>query len=98
MDNEREELEALTRSEGWKMFQSYVESEWGPGGRAFIDAVTKAADNKADADATAFLRQIIVAQKQIQRLVKWPEERLGALKQPELVAAGPVDYSRRGRL
>lgn len=98
MDSEREDLEALTTSDGWKRFQSYVESEWGAGGRAFIDAVTKAADNKSDADATAFLRQIIVAQKQIQRLVAWPEERLKTLKPEELVSTGPQDYSRRGGL
>lgn len=97
MDSEREELDALVNSDGWRLFTSYVQSEWGSGGRAFIDATEKAADQKADADAMAYLRQIIVAQRQIQRLVRWPEERLKQLATPELVPA-VTDYSRRGTL
>lgn len=96
MDNtiERENLESLTQSDGWRVFTDYVNGEWGPGGRAFTDAVTEAADNTNDANATAHLRQIITAQKLIQRLMVWPEERLKQLKAPD----PQVIYPRRGRL
>lgn len=96
MDNAREELEALTQSEGWKLFVAQTVSEWGPGGRAFIDATTKAA-NGTDADAIGWLRQIIAAQREIQKLMRWPDEELARLKERELVATS-TDYSRRGRL
>ena len=95
--NERENLEALVASDGWKTFAAYVGQEWGAGGRAFLDATTKAADQKADADAMAYLRQIIVAQREIQKLVKWPEERLKQLEPIEYATASR-DYSRRGSL
>lgn len=95
--NTREELDALIGSEGWRLFTAYVTSEWGPGGRAFVAAVTQAADNRDDKNATDHLRQIITAQKYINAMLRWPEEQLQRLKQPDLVAA-TTDYSRRGRL
>ena len=96
MDNtlERENLESLLQSDGWRTFAAHVEGEWGAGGREFIAAVTSAADNTSDASATAHLRQIIVAQKLIQRLMQWPSERLKQLQPAELQ---PI-YPRRGRL
>lgn len=96
MDNtiERESLESLTQSDGWRAFTAYVQSEWGSGGRAFVDAVTNAADNTSDASATAHLRQIIVAQKIVQRLMQWPDERIKQLKTTDLQQV----YPRRGRL
>lgn len=96
MDNtiERENLDALTNSDGWRTFTNYVNSEWGPGGRAFTDAVTTAANGTDNATAMAHLQQIITAQKLIQRLMQWPEERLKTLKEPDL----QVIYPRRGRL
>jgi hypothetical protein len=98
MVNEREELEALTQSSGWTVFQSYVESEWGAGGRRFLSAVKAASDNEDDKNAVAFLRQIIVAQREIQKLLLWPAERLKTLQSTELELAGERDYSRRGGL
>lgn len=96
MDNtiERENLESLTQSDGWRTFTDHVNAEWGPGGRAFIEAVTGAANSTDHATAMAHLQQIITAQKLIQRLMVWPDERLKQLKAPEL----QVIYPRRGRL
>lgn len=91
---ERENLDALINSDGWRTFTDYVTSEWGPGGRAFISAVTGAANGTDSATAMAHLQQIIVAQKEIQKVLAWPEERLKALKAPDL----SVIYPRRGRL
>lgn len=97
--NEREELDALVRSEGWRLFTAFVNSEWGSGGRAFVDAITKAADNRDNEQATDHLRQIIAAQKIVQRLVAWPAERLKALEPAELVNADALaGHSRRGGL
>lgn len=96
-DDAREALEELVTSAGWRQFRSFVEREWGPGGRAFIDATTKAADQNADRDAMAYLRQIIVAQREIQKLMTWPEEQLKTLREPELVAM-EANFSRRGGL
>lgn len=97
--NEREELDALVRSDGWRVFTAFVSSEWGPGGRAFIDAVTKAADRVDNQQATDHLRQIMAAQKIVQRLITWPSERLKALAPAEFVAADSLaSHSRRGGL
>lgn len=95
---EREDLDALIASDGWRVFTAYVAGEWGSGGRRFEHAVQQCADNPNDADATAKLRQVMVAKREIETLLKWPHERLKALQSPELVAASPLDYGRRGHL
>lgn len=95
---EREDLDALTRSDGWRLFSEYCLSEWGPAGTRFHSAVKTAADHTNDADATAQLRQIIVAQREIQKLLAWPAERLKYLTQSEPELATGRDYSRRGGL
>lgn len=102
MDNEREELEALIGSDGWRLFCANVAKEWGTsegGGQRFMNAVRDAAAQTSDADATAKLRQITVAQREIHRLLQWLPERLATLKaaQPEK-ADHLVLLSRRGGL
>lgn len=96
---EREELEALLDSPGWAVFHRYVQSEWGPGGRAFESAAIAAADQTTNPNAIAHLQQIIASRREILRIVQWPGERLKALKeaQPSLVTAS-VPLSRRGHL
>lgn len=95
--NAREDLETLVESDGWRRFTSFVNAEWGPAGRMFMKAVENCADNTSDQDATAKLRQVMVAKREIEKLLQWPEEQLKQLKQPELVSA-TADYSRRGTL
>lgn len=97
---EYEALDALLRSEGWLRFKAHVAQQWGTphdgGGARFQAAVSQAASEQVDADATAKLRQVVVAQKQIQGLIAEFEgriERVRPLEQrPELVG------SRRGSL
>lgn len=96
-DSDRESLDALLSSDGWRLFTAFVDAEWGAGGRAFIAAVTGAANGTDNATAMAHLQQILVAQREIQKILQWPEEQLRAMRQPELVAA-THDYSRRGNL
>lgn len=93
MTEEQEHLDALVHSEGWRIFRTYVEGEWGMGGQRFLRGVTDAASN-ATPDATEQLRQILVAQREIQRVMGWAGERLKHLGKPELVASG----GRRGGL
>lgn len=92
-EHERENLDALVHSDGWRLFQSYVEGEWGNGGARFLTGVKDAANNTTPG-ATEQLRQIIVAQREIQRVMGWASERLKALNKPDLVASG----GRRGGL
>lgn len=97
---EFEALDALFRSEGWARFKAYVAQQWGTpqhgGGARFQAAVTQAAGEQVDADATAKLRQVVVAQKQIQGLIAEFESRMERVRplesRPELVG------SRRGSL
>ena len=96
---EFEDLDALFRSAGWLRFKAHVAQQWGTpqaGGGARLQAgVAQAAAENADADATAKLRQIVVAQKQIQGLILEFElriEKVRPLEQRELA------QSRRGGL
>ena len=105
MDNsEREDLDQLVRSDGWRRFLAHVEQEWGTkergGGVRFANATYNAASESSEADALSKLRQICVAQREIHALIAWVEGRLkdATKADQELVAVGPIDYSRRGRL
>lgn len=98
--DEREELEALTASEGWRTFAAHVAREWGTeegGGARFLNAVRAAASERADSDATEKLRQIVVAQREVHNVMAWPERRL---KELTARALQPMErsLSRRGGL
>lgn len=80
------------------MFVSYVNSEWGAGGKAFESAAVSAA-NDNNPHAIAHLQQIIASRREILKVLTWPEERLKALQPRELVAVdGLASHSRRGGL
>ena len=91
----------LLRSAGWERFRQFVAKEWGSdegGGAAFVSAVQKAA-NGADADALSHLRQIVCAQREIQKVMRWPEGRLQMLTQhPAQDSTAERHPSRRGSL
>ena len=100
-DTEYEDYEALITSEGWKRFTEYVEGLWGTvangGGSMFQSAVAHAAASDSDPEAVAKLRQFIVAQREIQRLLLYPVQRCEQLKPRE--GHGPqLVGSRRGGL
>lgn len=78
----------------WAWFKSYAEREWGAGGERYQLAVQTAAE-KNDPDSVAMLRMVIFAKKEIDRLMKAPDEERARLRHasgPEHVVAG----SRRG--
>lgn len=84
VQQEYEDLDALIQSAGWGRFKAHVAQQWGTpetgGGVRFQQAVSQAAAEQADADATAKLRQIVVAQKLIQGLILEFEARRERLK------------------
>jgi len=96
---EYEDLDTLFRSSGWLRFKAYVAQQWGTphdgGGARFQAAVNSAAAEQADSDATAKLRQIVVAQKQIQGLLTEFEARLQHVRP---LAERELAVSRRGSL
>lgn len=94
MSHEREQLQDLLRSEGWRIFADVAQREWGAGGERFQLAVEQAA-SKADAESAAYLRMVIFAKKEVERLLAWPTERIHALKAKEDVT-DTLQPSRRG--
>ena len=92
-NSEREDLDELVTSDGWRRFKAFAESEWGDGGHRFVQGVTDAAKDDSPR-GTDVLRQILVAQREIRTLLLWPEARLKSISKPELVGVG----SRRGNL
>lgn len=95
---EFEDLDALIRSAGWQRFKTYVAEQWGTpsaGGGVRFQAAVAHASNHGDADAIAQLRQVVVAQKQIQGLVTEFEGRREKLKP---LAEREHALSRRGAL
>lgn len=93
----REALDALVRSEGWRLFTDEVARMWGASegnGERFLQAV-QAASKAEDKDALAHLRQIIVAQREIHGLLSWPALQL---KQLQPAQTSVTQFSRRGSL
>lgn len=99
MNQELEALDQLVHSEGWKIFTEVVAKEWGTehgGGSRFVKAVTDAAKHD-DPNATAILRQIICAQREIHGVMAWLPNRIAVLKQSPKSSEDFVG-SRRGPL
>jgi len=93
-NSEREDLDQLVNSAGWKRFMDMVEQDWGRGSDRFLEAVTNAAkgDNVHLQD---HLRQILAAQREVMAVIQKPVTRLKQLQQPAFVTVG---QSRRGGL
>lgn len=92
-DTEHEDLESGLTSGFWTRFQAHVEDEWGRVG--FADKLAKIAKFD-DPQALALVRQITVAQQEIQRVMQWPKERLQELERQKKGTAPML--SRRGGL
>lgn len=103
MTDEREDLDALINSAGWQRFAKMVAEQWGStegGGVRFVTQMTAVAKSD-DATALPMMRQIIAAQRELQAVLRWPEERLAILKRTEVMPdsdAAPLTQSRRGGL
>ena len=104
--SESESLEELLASPGWDAYVKHVQEEWGPQGAKFqeqLDAALNLTDNNA---AASQARQVRSGQKVILGIVRWPTERLAALRRnaqteqfDERRPAMPMEllgHSRRG--
>lgn len=94
--NELDDLDALRLAPGWQLFSAHVTAEWGPGGTRYTAAVEACAARPDDVLALRTLQQVIVAQREVGMLLRWPEERMAALKAQKEAAAAPM-ASRRGK-
>lgn len=92
-DDERELWTDLLDSKGWAEINRWAHSEWTAQKDA---AITRAADDAADASALSKLRQIISADKAVHRLLGYPRERLTHLQQQQERGAVPPSLSRGG--
>ena len=95
--NEHEDLDALLKSQGWLRFAQHAESEWIA---KLEDKLKMAVSDTDDAQALAKLRQVMVAKDAIQRLLRWPHDRLAQIQQASenRERAEAIPLSRRGRL
>jgi hypothetical protein len=97
MTSETEDLDALLRSPGWLRFSRHAEVEWH---EKFADKVKSAIGDTDDAAALAKLRQVTVAKDSIERLLRWPKDRLSELQRTADAhdKETRVPLSRRGSL
>lgn len=99
MENkEREDLDQLVNSAGWRRFCEVVTRDWGTlesgGGAFFTRAVADSIKDTADTTVLNHLRQITASQREIHKVMMWPRLRL-----QQLTPAAPVaSPSRRGTL
>ena len=92
MDNEYEHLLDGVNSEFWAWMKAHKDKEWGIGGERYHQAVTRAAE-KGDAESAAFLRMVLFAKTEIDRLFAAPVERIQTLKHGRDITS---TASRRG--
>lgn len=92
-DDEQEMWKELLSSKGWAAIVLWARTEWSAQKER---AITTAADDTADAVALGKLRQIIAADKAVQRLLNHPRERLEAMQHHQERGALPVSLSRGG--
>lgn len=92
--DEREDLEALVASPGWRLFVVYMMHDFD---ERFCTGVESIAA-KDPTDATAMVRvRAFVAQREDRRMLKaWPEDRIKTLKRGEQHRTTDT-HRRRGR-
>jgi hypothetical protein len=88
---EREALEEGLVTEFWKLFAEHVTREWGPAGLRYQSAVIAASQS---ANAVVELQKVLHTQEQIALLLRWPAERMNALK--DTPRPSEQSMSRRG--
>lgn len=95
-NTEYEDLDQLVNTRGWARFVQMVNKQWGRESDAFHDAIEQAArgDNVHLQD---HLRQILAAQREIQKVLQLPQNRLNILKGGQPMEREYVG-SRRGSL
>lgn len=97
MSTERDDLDGLRQHPGWLRFKSHAEKYWI---EQMAQHVGLAANEVDDTMALQKLRQVVAAQKAVQQLLCWPEERLrvvtGATEARQSGVRYPDSMSRGG--
>lgn len=78
---EQEDLENLLRHPGWLYFKQHAEKQIGD---ELASHMRVAVNDTNDVAALQKMRQLIVAKDAVERLMKWPDERIGKLKGPQV--------------
>lgn len=102
LDREREELEALITTPGWRRFEAELATRYGD--EAFRATIEGVANGTAKSDAAPsiigqqVLQQLAVA-KHVKTLLQWPRERIAAIdaERKGLRALGAPGFHRVGR-
>ena len=95
-NSELEDLDQLVNSAGWQRFRDHVNAEWGRNSETYHDAIEKAASGD-NVHLQDHLRQILAAQREILKVMRWATDRIGYLKRVDHRVQEPV-LSRRGSL
>lgn len=94
--NEKEAMTDLLASDGWHLFVTAVNAQWGPA--AQIDQIDRALSALPRGDREAVedtVQQIRAASKAALGVLDWPRTRLGQLASAEKQAAGMLSGFRR---
>ena len=90
-DQEREDLDALTKSPGWLRLTQWARQEFA---EQLAQHTEHAADGTDDLQALHKLRQVIAAKRAVELVLAWPATRIKAVTpHPQ-----PISLSRRGGL
>lgn len=94
---ELEALDQLVHSEGWKRFTDMVDQQWGPSSAWFLEQLDKAlaVDGQGGTD---HFRQVRSAQREIQKVMQMPAQRIAKIKTASQQPSGDFVGSRRGPL
>lgn len=93
MNDERDALQQLLTSPGWKLFETAQSDYWR---EALLGAIAGAANDRDDLIALQKIRQIIAAQQAMQRALAWPTERLRKITEQDKLAGMASSMARGG--
>ena len=92
-DDERELWVDLLGTKGWAQIVAWAQRDWAAQKE---QAIARAADDTADAVALGKLRQILAADRAVQRVLGYPRERLEAIQRGIDTGQRPASLSRGG--
>lgn len=95
-DAEREALEALLLSEGWRAYVAAMQTQWSPASyeKAIRDAMKTA---EPGTDITPIVGQINATYSGMRQMLNWPQERLRVLKGETVKRSDPFAWAHRIR-
>lgn len=92
-DRELEDLTNLVKHPGWYRFVAILTKEW----QEQIDIKLRSAlQNTDDALAAGQMRQVVAAKAAIERMLKWPDERIKAIQRKDTAGINVEALSRGG--